>query len=67
MKPIGLGQVVQFPVLAGTYSDCWCWCIFTQKDVRDYLRAGATVVQIGTSYIQIGVSVFEQIMGGSSL
>lgn len=68
MKPIGLGQVVQFhQYLPEHIQIAGVGGISTQKDVRDYLRAGATVVQIGTSYIQIGVSVFEQIMGGSSL
>jgi dihydroorotate dehydrogenase (fumarate) len=63
MKPIGLGQVVQFrQALPESISVIGVGGITSGRDIHDYLISGATAVQIGTHYFDHGPSVFSSLL-----
>jgi dihydroorotate dehydrogenase (fumarate) len=63
LKPIGLGQVMQWRELLPSHIDViGGGGICTGRDAYDYLRAGAKAVQIGTKRADHGAGVFDQIV-----
>lgn len=51
IKPLALGQVSQWREVLPSHIQVWgVGGVSTGKDVRDMLRAGASVVQVGTAY-----------------
>lgn len=63
LKPIGLGQVVQWrALLPARIQVVGVGGISTGQDVVDYFRAGADAVQIATAYLQEGERVFSRIL-----
>lgn len=63
LKPIGLGQVRQFRALLPERIDIiGVGGIQTGQDVVDYLRAGATAVQVATALINRGPRVFSELL-----
>ncbi len=63
MKAVGLGQVIQFKaVLPDRIAIIGVGGITSGKDMLDYLKAGATAVQITTALINEGPNVFSRIL-----
>lgn len=63
LKPIGLGQVAQLrDLLPERIQIIGVGGICCADDVRDYLRAGADAVQIGTAYDKYGPKIFSEIL-----
>jgi dihydroorotate dehydrogenase (fumarate) len=63
MKAVGLGQVVQFrAALPERISIIGVGGISSGKDMLDYLKAGATAVEITTALINQGPNVFSRIL-----
>ncbi len=63
LKPIGLGQVRQWrEALPKEVSIIGVGGITCGRDILDYLRAGATAVQVATSYLVEGPRVFDRLL-----
>jgi dihydroorotate dehydrogenase (fumarate) len=63
MKAVGLGQVIQFrAVLPQHIAIIGVGGITSGKDMLDYLKAGATAVQLTTALINEGPNVFSRIL-----
>ena len=61
-KPIGLSNVYQFHKKLGTKIEIIrCGGIKTGKDVAEYLKCGATMVQVGTQLVKEGVKCFDRL------
>ncbi|MDD5433362.1 MAG: nitronate monooxygenase [Candidatus Pacebacteria bacterium] len=63
LKPFALGQVKQLRALLPERIDIiGCGGISTGRDVADFLVAGAKAVQVGTAFLNGGVTVFDNIL-----
>lgn len=63
IKPIALGQVMQWrDQLREEIPIIGVGGIRTGQDVREYLRAGASAVQVGTRYYNQGLRVFSELL-----
>ncbi|MBI4023048.1 dihydroorotate dehydrogenase [Candidatus Berkelbacteria bacterium] len=63
IKPIGIGQVRQWRAhLPDRIQIIGVGGVSTGRDVRDYVEAGASAVQVVTAYCQHGRRVFERIL-----
>jgi dihydroorotate dehydrogenase (fumarate) len=63
LKPISLGVVKQLhALLPSSVAIIGCGGISSYNDVQDYLSAGAQAVQIATTLVDEGPSVFEKIL-----
>ena len=61
-KPIGLSNVYQFHKKLGTkVAIIGCGGIKTGRDVAEYLKCGATVVQVGTQLVKESVKCFDRL------
>lgn len=59
LKPIGLGQVRQWRnLLPERIAVIGVGGVTRGRDILDYLRAGATTVQIATAFLDRGLPVF---------
>ncbi len=62
-KPLALGQVRQIkPLLDPRQDVIGVGGIWNGADVRDFLAAGATAVQLATAYLERGEGVFSKIL-----
>lgn len=62
-KPIGLSNVYQFSKLLGDRMDIiGCGGVKSGRDVMEYIKCGATAVQVGTQLVKEGPDVFERIL-----
>lgn len=62
IKPMALGQVSQWHQALPDDIQVWgVGGVETGKDVRDMLRAGASMVQVGTAYFTQGPKIFSDI------
>lgn len=63
LKPISLGVVTQLrSMLPEHIGIIGCGGVSTVRDVRDYLDAGASAVQIATALVDEGPALFEKIL-----
>ncbi len=62
LKPISLWNVKEFRKLLNDNIKIYgCGGIITSQDISDYIKAGASSVQIGTSFIEEGVDIFNRL------
>ncbi|TSC68305.1 MAG: dihydroorotate dehydrogenase (fumarate) [Parcubacteria group bacterium Gr01-1014_66] len=63
LKPIGLGHVKQFRrILSHRIALIGVGGIANGHDVKDYLAAGASAVQVGTAAVNRGYRIYQEII-----
>lgn len=68
LKPISLGVVRQLhDLLPGDIAIIGCGGISSANDVKDYLSAGASSIQLATALVDDGLTVFDKILEQSAM
>lgn len=63
LKPISLGVVKQLrDLLPRSIDIIGCGGIYSKNDINDYMAAGSSAVQLATALIDVGPSIFDELL-----